>query len=137
MKTEHDFLLINPRNSTFTLVILDKIRLYSWEFCKIVLHPLINSETWTSFSVDPFQHDISSISQKILCAMPSTSSPPVWFYMSFDHFKEGEILKGGGGGEPPLNETRCEEVLIKKVFHLTQKENIKKTKKVLRKPGKL
>ena len=71
----------------------------------------------------------------VLCPQPPP--PPVWFYMSFDHFKEGEILKGGGGGEPPLNETRCEEVLIKKVFHLTQKENIKKTKKVLRKPGKL
>ena len=29
------------------------------------------------------------------------------------------------------------EVLIKKGFHLTHKNNIKKTKEVLRKPGKL
>ena len=30
-----------------------------------------------------------------------------------------------------------EEVVIKKVFHLTHKEHIKKTKEVLRKPEKL
>ena len=60
----------------------------------------------------------------------------------FDHFEEGEILKGGGGGdegEPTSDETivqRCRGP-NKEVFHLTHKENIKKTKKVLRKPGKL
>ena len=32
---------------------------------------------------------------------------------------------------------RGEEVIIKKVFYLTHKENIKKTKEVLRKPEKL
>ena len=40
--------------------------------------------------------------------------------MLSDHFEEETILKGG---ESSLDETRCEEVLIKKVFHLTHKEN--------------
>ena len=55
--------------------------------------------------------------------------------MLFYHFKEGAVLKGGG--KPPLDEITYEEVLIKKSVHLTHKENIKKTKEVLRKPGKL
>ena len=54
--------------------------------------------------------------------------------MLFDLFEEGAILKKGGSD---LGRNRCEEVLIKKVFHLTHKENIKKTEEVLRKPGKL
>ena len=54
--------------------------------------------------------------------------------MLFDLFEEGAILNKGGSD---LGWNRCEEVLIKKVFHLTHKENIKKTKEVLRKPGKL
>ena len=33
--------------------------------------------------------------------------------MMFDHFEERAILKGG---EPTLDETRCEEVLIKCLF---------------------
>ena len=78
--------------------------------------------------------DISSISQEI--RFPQPPSPLfgfyVYIYMLLDRF-EGR----GGGGEPLLDETRNEEVLIKKVFHLTHKENIKKTKEVLRKPGKL
>ena len=46
------------------------------------------------------------------------------------------------GGEPIYQPWmklwfRGKEVLIKKVFHLTHKENIKKTKELLRKPGKL
>ena len=55
----------------------------------------------------------------------------IYVVLSFrrrDNFKGGEV-------EPPLDETRYEEVLIKKVFHLIHKENIKKTKEVLRKPG--
>ena len=35
------------------LEILDKSKLYSWKFCKIVLYPLINPGNCTSFSVDP------------------------------------------------------------------------------------
>ena len=31
----------------------------------------------------------------------------------------------------------CKEILIKKVFHLTLKENLQKTKEVLRKPRRL
>ena len=54
--------------------------------------------------------------------------------MLFDLFEEGAILKKRGSD---LGWNRCEEVLIKKVFHLTHKENIKKTEEVLRKPGKL
>ena len=57
--------------------------------------------------------------------MSSTPLP-----LLFDHFEEEATLKGGGGGEPPLDETRFEEVLINKAFHLTHKENIKKTKEV-------
>ena len=46
------------------------------------------------------------------------------------------------GGEPTYQPwmklwLRGKEALIKKVFHLTRKENIKKTKELLRKPGKL
>ena len=50
--------------------------------------------------------------------------------MLFNHFEEGAILKRGGGANHPRMKLwyRGEEVLIKKVFHLTQKENIKKTK---------
>ena len=40
-------------------------------------------------------------------------------------------------GKPPLGLNYGTEVLIKKGFHLTHKRNIKKTKEVLRKPGKL
>ena len=49
------------------------------------------------------------------------------------------IFKWGGGGDnhPWMNETRHEEVLIKKMFHLTHKENFNKIKEVLTKPGKL
>ena len=49
----------------------------------------------------------------------------------FNHFKEGAILKRG---EPHLDETRCEEFLIKKVFHLTHLKNqgnIKKTREAV------
>ena len=51
--------------------------------------------------------------------------------MLFNHFE--------GGKNHPLMKLlyRCEEVLIKKVFHLIHKENMKKSKKVLRKPRKL
>ena len=59
-------------------------------------------------------------------------------YMLFDHFEEGAILKGEGKNHPWMKLWyRCEEVLVKKVFHLSHKEKIKKTKEVLRKPGKL
>ena len=54
--------------------------------------------------------------------------------MLFDHFEEGQFWRER---EPPLDKTRYEEVLITKVFHLTDKENTKKTKEVLRKSGKL
>ena len=58
--------------------------------------------------------------------------------MLFDHFEEGAILKGEGKNHPWMKLWyRCEEVLVKKVFHLTHEEKIKKTKEVLRKPGKL
>ena len=43
----------------------------------------------------------------------------------------------GGDNHPCMNETRHEEVLIKKMYHLTHKENVNKTKEVLTKPGKL
>ena len=55
----------------------------------------------------------------------------------FAHFEKEAILMEG------TNQPRMkllfwgEEVLIKKVFHITHKENTKKTKEVLRKPGKL
>ena len=50
-------------------------------------------------------------------------------FMLFDHFEEGTILKRAGTNHPRMKLWyRGEEVLIKKVFHLTQKENIKKTK---------
>ena len=58
----------------------------------------------------------------------------------FDHFEEGEILKGRGGmaNHPQMKLWfRGEEVLIKKVFHLTHTENVKEEKEVSRKPGKL
>ena len=57
--------------------------------------------------------------------------------MLFDHFEEGTILNGGENRPWIKLSHRCEEVVIKKVFHLTHKKNIKKTKEVLRKPGKL
>ena len=43
----------------------------------------------------------------------------------------------GGDNHPWMNETRHEEVLIKKMFHLIHKENFNKIKEVLTKPGKL
>ena len=43
----------------------------------------------------------------------------------------------GEENHPWMNETRYEDVLIKKVFHLTHKKNVNKTKEVLTKPGKL
>ena len=52
----------------------------------------------------------------------------VWSFWRGSNFEEGG---------PDLGWNRCEEVLIKKVFHLTHKDNIKKTEEVLRKPGKL
>ena len=59
----------------------------------------------------------------------------------FEHFEERAILKddGGRGTNHPWMRLwyRGEEVLVKKVFHLTDKENIKKTREVLRKPEKL
>ena len=55
--------------------------------------------------------------------------------MLSDHFEEPPILNGEG--EPPFDEARCEDVLIKKVFYVAHKENIKKIREVLRKPGKL
>ena len=53
--------------------------------------------------------------------------------MLLDHFE------GGGGGKPSLDETwyRGEEILIKRVFHLTHKGNMKKSEEGLRKPWKL
>ena len=45
----------------------------------------------------------------------------IYIYILFEYFEEKTILKGG---EPPLDETRCEKIVIKKVFHLTLKENI-------------
>ena len=45
-----------------------------------------------------------------------------------------------GGGRPTLGWNygiEVEEALTKKTFHLTHKENIEKTKELLRKPGKL
>ena len=76
--------------------------------------------------------------------MSSTPHPPtpVWisssislsiyiYYMLFDHFEEEAILKG--------DQTTFDETMgpNKEVFHLIHKENIKKTKEVLRKPWKL
>ena len=55
--------------------------------------------------------------------------------MLSDHFEEPPILNGEG--EPPFDEARCEDALIKKVFYVAHKENIKKIREVLRKPGKL
>ena len=54
-------------------------------------------------------------------------------HMLLDHFE------GGGGGKPSLDETwyRGEEILIKRVFHLTHKGNMKKSEEGLRKPWKL
>ena len=48
--------------------------------------------------------------------------------MLFDHFEEGTILNGGENRPWIKLSNRCEEVVIKKVFHLTHKEHIKKTK---------
>ena len=47
------------------------------------------------------------------------------FDFCWDNTKEGGVFY------------RDKEVLIKKAFHLTRKENIEKTRKALRKPGKL
>ena len=58
----------------------------------------------------------------------------LYYICCFIILKSGQF---GRGGKPPLDEIRYEEVLIKKSVHLTHKENIKKTKEVLRKPGKL
>ena len=57
----------------------------------------------------------------------------IYIYVVLSFRRRGNFK--GGEVEPPLDENRYEEVLIKKVFHLTHKENIKKTKEVLRKPG--
>ena len=59
----------------------------------------------------------------------------LYYICCFIILKRGQFWREGG--KPPLDEITYEEVLIKKVFHLTHKENIKKTKEVLRKPGKL
>ena len=47
--------------------------------------------------------------------------------------KKGKIFKGRE--DEPWNYGK--EILIKKVFHLTRKENIEETKKVLGKPRRL
>ena len=52
--------------------------------------------------------------------------------------KRVQFRMGAGGGASHFRMKLWytgEEALIKKVFHLTHKENIKKTKEVLRKPG--
>ena len=121
-----------------------QIFLYLWKFwtnkdlllkfCKTVLNPSVKIvlffqltpriSTWYFFNIPGN-------------SMSSTPSPPrvVWSFWRGGNFERGG--GGGGGREPPLDETRCEEVLINKAFHLTHKENIKKTKEVSRKPGKL
>ena len=54
----------------------------------------------------------------------------------FEHFEYGIVLIGGN--HPWMNLWyRGQEVLRKKVLHLTYKENNKKTNEVLRKLGKL
>ena len=64
----------------------------------------------------------------------------IYIYIIYMLFvEEGAISNGGGGGGASHFRMKLwytgEEALIKKVFHLTHKENIKKTKEVLRKPG--
>ena len=50
--------------------------------------------------------------------------------------KRGQFSRGANHHRLTLR-YRGEKILIKKGFHLARKENIKKTKEVLRKPGKL
>ena len=60
----------------------------------------------------------------------------------WENTKEGEnfqiVGEGEGANHPWMKLTyRDKEVLVKKMFHLTNKENIKKTKEVLRISRKL
>ena len=53
MKIQYDFSGSPLKVPFLPLETLDKTKLYSWKFCKTVLHPLITPGNCTSFSVDP------------------------------------------------------------------------------------
>ena len=60
------------------------------------------------------------------------------FWIFWGRTKKTQFTKKGGRTNHPWMKLwyRGKGILIKKVFHLTQKENIEKTKEVLRKPGR-
>ena len=140
---------------------MDKIKLYSYgNFVKLYYTLWSTLETALLFQLVPrisTWYFFLQYPRKFHASMPSTLLSSVWilyiymyifmlycvilfilFTIISCHICYLIILKRGqfwSGGEPSLDETRCEEVVIKKVFHLTHKENVKKTKEVLENHG--
>ena len=96
--------------------IMAKTKLYSWKFCKIVLHSLIIPGNCSSFSVDPYNFNMIFLQYpRKFHVLNPRSFPPrtcldfsLYIYLSiytyiytyiyctlFDHFEERVILKGG------------------------------------------
>ena len=107
MKIQHDFFLITPKNSTFILGNSGQNNALHleilWNYIIHFDHPW-KLHFFFSWPLE-FQHDISSIPQEIPCPNSMLPSPSPLFgflplsiyiyYMLFDHFEEGTILKGG------------------------------------------